>query len=234
MQKYVFIGDSWACKGYTNENFTLGVKNLPSDIRLADSWGLEYKLFVEGGLGNLVILERFQKRMKVPPTMPIILVYTEPGRDYGILTGDDEFNWITREDIFELRQQLDKQILTRIREQIPNPIGLIGGMSDINTELAESLGFTVLHPSWQKWISETVESHWFTTGWGAADIGWRLHSNNVTPSKAATFAWDERIKEYCWWEEHGYFCHEHPSPRANTEFAEFLKPRVLEWLSQYE
>ena len=44
------------------------------------------------------------------------------------------------------------------------------------------------------------------------------------------FAWDEQIKEWCWWEEQGYFCHEHPSPQANQEFAQYLQPKISSWI----
>lgn len=48
------------------------------------------------------------------------------------------------------------------------------------------------------------------------------------------FAGDEQIKEWCWWEEQGYFCREHPSVRATEEFANFLKPDVINWIHQHE
>ena len=234
MYKYIFAGDSWALKGFTTDNYAFGNDDpLPGDVRLADHWGIEYMLCLRPGLGNLAILKKLLT-MEIPSDVPIVWVYTEPGRDYGNITNSSPYNWITSENIFEIRQELDAHILATIRQQVPNPIALIGGLSDINTELAESLGFTVLHPSWQQWTADKLGSQWFKQGWGASDIGWRMHSNNVIPSKAATFAWDEQIKEWCWWEEQGYFCHEHPSPRSNLEFAEFLKPKVIEWLSQYE
>ena len=45
-----------------------------------------------------------------------------------------------------------------------------------------------------------------------------------------TFAWDEHIKEWCSWEDAGYFSHEHPTPRANQEFAQDLRSSVERWL----
>jgi hypothetical protein len=229
--KFLFAGDSWASKAWTEENHLL--PSAPTDIRLATHWPWEYELCQTPGQGNLDLLSRILK-LNLPSTTPIVWVYTEPGRDYGHITGKDPFDWMRDENIFELRKELDAHILKTMRKQLPNPIGLIGGLSDINTELAESLGFTVLHPSWQQWIAQKLESKWFQHGWGASDIGWRAVHHNVTPSRAATFAWDEQIKEWCWWEEQGYFCHEHPSPQANLEFAEYLQPRVQEWLKQYE
>lgn len=231
---YIFAGDSWALKGFTDENHAFGNDDpMDGDIRLADYWGLPYINCLRPGRGNLSILDRFLD-MKIDPTVPIVWVYTEPGRDYGKITGNPEFEWIQSEDIFKIREELDAITLKTIREKIKNPVGLIGGLSDINVPLAESLDFKVLHPSWQKWTAETLQSQWFTFGWGASDIGWRADYNNIKPSKAAIFAWDEQIKEWCWWAEQGYFCHEHPSPKSNEEFANFLKPSVLEWLKQYE
>ena len=231
--KIIFAGDSWAVKGYTPENYNLH-ELLKSDIRLADFWELEYEGYTTPGKGNLDLLDIIQKT-NIDPTIPIIWVYTEPGRDYGLITNQSEFNWIADENIFSIRQELDRVILTKIKSTLKNPIALIGGLSDINTTLAEELGFTVLHSSWQRWIAEKLKSQWFKFGWGASDIGWRANYNNVTPSRAATFAWDEQIKEWCWWEDNGYFCHEHPTPLANQEFAEFIKEDVLVWCKkQYE
>ena len=234
MSKFIFAGDSWALKGFTEENYHYGNSNpMPGDVRLADHWGVDHALALSPGEGNLSVMDKIIA-LKLPPTTPIVWVYTEPGRDYGRITGNSEFDWMTSEDIFNIRKDLDEKILAEIRSRLPNPIALIGGLSDIDKPRARHLGFDVLHYSWQKWIAEKLKSQWFTFGWGACDIGWRANYNNVKPSRAATFAWDEQIKEWCWWEEHGYFCHEHPTPQANKEFAEFLKPVVLEWLTKYE
>ena len=229
---YVFAGDSWALKGFTEENHAYGNNDpMEGDIRLADHWEIPYVHCLAPGRGNLSILDRFLT-MNIDPTVPIIWVYTEPGRDYGRISGKKEFDWIKSEDIFNIRTELDAIILKTIREQIKNPIGLIGGLSDINVALAESLKFKIIHPSWQRWIAEKLESRWFQFGWGACDVGWRADYNNVLPSKAAVFAWDEQIKEWCWWEEHGYFCHEHPTPLANLEFAKHLQPIVEKWINE--
>ena len=231
---YVFAGDSWALKGFTEENYDLGNREkLPGEICLADYWQLPYIHCVNPGHGNLSILEKF-KHMNISPEVPIIWVYTEPGRDYGLITGDDEFNWLRREDFFELREELDSIILTRIRESISNPIGLIGGLSDFNVEKAISLGIHILHPSWQQWTVDKLNRHQhFDFGWGTGDIGWRHDYNNVKPSRTALFHFDKRIKEWCMWEELGYFCHEHPSVKANEEFSEQLEEQVYKWLGEY-
>ena len=229
--KYIFAGDSWALKGFTEENYDQGNDSpLPGDVRLADHWPWQYCHCLTPGRGNLACLQKL-KQMNAAPDVPVVWVFTEPGRDYKAITGNPEFDWIRSEEIFEIRKELIKQTFVRIKNEVPNPIGFIGGLADIDVELAESLGFTVLHPSWQRWIAETLNSQWFSFGWGASDIGWRANYNNITPSRAATFAWDEQIKEWCWWADQGYFCHEHPTPRANAEFAEYLKPRVEQWLS---
>ena len=204
---------------------------MPGDVRMADHWGIKYKHVLTPGKGNLACLEQI-KLQRVPNDIPIVWVYTEPGRDYGRVTGNPEFDWIKSEDIFSIRKQLDAEILATIRKNLKNPIGLIGGLADINIELAESLGFHIIHPSWQQWIAQTLDrTKYFKFGWGACDIGWRMDYNNVKPSKTAVFAWDELIKEWCMWAELGYFCHEHPTPRANLEFANYLKKDVIKWIN---
>lgn len=228
-EKYVLAGDSWACKAYTQENYDK-FSLLETDRRLSDFWEAKYEPCIAPGLGNLDILDRLQI-MKLAPSTSIIWIYTEPGRDYGRITGSPEFAWIESEHIFEIRQDLNKKILNSIAKTLPNPIGLIGGLSDIDVDTAKSLGFDILHHSWQGWIAEKMDSQWFKFGWGASDIGWRMHANNIRPSRAATFAWDEQIKEWCWWQDHGWFCHEHPTLLAHREFASFLEPSIMEWLT---
>jgi hypothetical protein len=168
--------------------------------------------------------------MEIPSDHPIIWVYTEPGRDYAAITGRPPFEWMMSEDIFHIRDSLHAQILQRIKKTLSNPITFIGGLSDIDKSLAQDLGFHVLHHSWQKHIAEKLNSQWFQLGWGASDIGWRVHADNVKPSRTATFAWDEQIKEWCWWQDQGWFCHEHPSPMAHREFAMHLEPSMRQWL----
>jgi hypothetical protein len=229
--KYVFAGDSWALKGFTPENYNLGNNQpLPGDVRLADHWPWEYRHCLTPGQGNLTCLDRLLS-MKIPNNVPVIWIWTEPGRDYGRIYNAPPHEWIEREDIFSVREQLSYVILTEIRNKINNPVAFIGGLSDIDPLLAKKFEFDTLCDSWQKWIALQLKSQWFKRGWGASDVGWRMHSNNITPGHTATFAWDEQIKEWCWWEEQGYFCHEHPSPLANKKFAEYLQPQVEQWLT---
>ena len=230
--KYIFAGDSWALKGFTNDNYNIGNNDpMPNDVRLADYWGLEYQHCLTPGRGNMSVLNRLIS-MNIPNNVPIVWVYTEPGRDYRRITGNPEFDWIKSEDIFNIRKDLNVIILKEIKQQIKNPIGLIGGLSDIDVEVASALGYKILCSSWQSWIADHLDrKKYFDFGWGASDVGWRADYNNVTPGKAAVFAWDKLIKEWCMWEELGYMCHEHPTPKANEEFAAYLKPDVIDWIN---
>lgn len=225
-------GDSWGMKGFTENNYDSN-EVLDSDRCLADYWQQAYCRVLTPGQGNLNILHKIISNA-VDPALPIVWIYTEPGRDYGTITGDDEFKWIESEDIFDIRHKLNIEIFRRIRLTLPNPIAFVGGLSDVDSALAFDHGYDVLHPSWQMWIAQKMQSSWFRFGWGASDVGWRANHNNVTPSRACTFAWDKQIKEWCWWEDHGWFCHEHPSPRANEEFAQELHPAFLRWLEHLE
>ena len=230
--KFCWVGGSWAIKGFTESNYQ--DRTMPpsvDDVRLPDFWNIPYDMCCQYGKSTLDLMDIVVSK-KLDPSTPLIWIYVEPGRDYGRITGRPEHEWMTREDIFEIRKDLDQTILTTLRNTIPNPIALIGGDTDITCPLAEDLGFYVLSASWQRWIAERLNSQWFKFGWNAADIGWRMHSDGITPGRAATFAWDDLIKEWCWWEEQGYFCHEHPTPLAHEQFAEYLKPKVNEWLNQ--
>ena len=232
--KYILAGDSWALKGYTNDNYNKKSNQpLPSDTRLADHWPWTYQHCLTPGHGNLACLDRLIS-MQIPQHIPVIWVYTEPGRDYGRIKNAPPHEWIEREDIFDIRTSLNHAIMSEIKDSISNPVAFIGGLSDVDPLLAQAFGFNVLHSSWQRWIAQKLNSQWFEHGWGASDVGWRMHSDNITPGKTATFAWDELIKEWCWWEDEGYFCHEHPTPRCHKEFAEYLQPQVEQWLKQHE
>jgi len=228
---YIYVGDSWALKGFTQQNYNIGNRTpLIGDIRMADYWDIQHMKCFAPGEGNLSVLDKLVA-MNLSRDTPIIWIYTEPGRDFEKITGKPEFDWIKSEDIFSIRQELDIKIIQTIRQKLSNPIAFVGGLSDVNTDLIQSHDFDVLHQSWQKWIAEYLDrTDYFTFGWGASDIGWRANYNNVKPSKAALFAWDELIKEWCMWEELGYMCHEHPTPLANKEFAEYLKEDVLAWI----
>jgi hypothetical protein len=231
---YVFAGDSWALKGFTNDNYDKGNQQpLPGDVRLADHWNIEYQHALAPGKGNLSVLEKLTSKIK-SELEPIIWVWTEPGRDYGKITGNQEFEWLMSEDIFAIRNQLSRTIIQTIKKTIKNPIAFIGGLSDIDPSLAYEFGYYTIYPSWQRWIAEKLGSRHFKFGWGACDVGWRAVCNNINPSKNATFAWDEQIKEWCWWEDHGYFCHEHPTPKSNQEFAAYIFPTVERWLNEQQ
>jgi len=228
----IFAGDSWALKGFTFENFDKGNDNpLPGDERMADHWPWSYLLCIAPGQGNLTVMDRIIQANR--PELPVIWIWTEPGRDQMRVTGKDPFAWMKSENIWQVRHSLADITMGMIRRTLPNPIGLIGGLSDIEIDLAKKHGFDVIHPSWQKWIANTLHSKWFKFGWGASDIGWRSVYHDVTPSKTATFAWDEQIKEWCWWQDQGYFCHEHPSLIANVEFAQYLLPNITEWIDSH-
>jgi hypothetical protein len=229
MSKFIFAGDSFAEKGFTEHNCDCVVRD--TDVCLADHWTIPYTKCVAPGEGNLTILD---KVVELKSDLPIIWVWTEPGRDYGRITGRSEFEWIEREDLWELRQSLTVEILKEIKKRLSQPVALVGGLSDIDSGLAQSFGFAVLESSWQRWIANKLNSQWFRKGWGALDVGWRSHYNGITPGKTATMAWDEQIKEWCWWQEQGYFYSEHPTPRANLEFAEFLLPTVTKWIDNNE
>jgi hypothetical protein len=227
---FLLAGDSWAMKGWTEQNWKYHTIPRPEDVRIADHWPWTYDHCFSPGQGNISCMQKI-KGKNIDCNIPIIWIFTEPGRDYNLITGQPEFEWIESENIFEIRKKLEIETFQRIKDTIKNPIGFIGGLSDVNEELTQYHGFTVLHSSWQRWIAETLKSQWFKFGWGACDIGWRADYNKVKPSKSSLFAWDEQIKEWCWWEEHGYFCHEHPTPKANKEFAIHLQPTVEKWLN---
>jgi hypothetical protein len=227
---YIFAGDSWAWKGYTKDNYDSN-QDQPQDVCLADFWGKEYQHCARPGQGNLDILEQLRAQ-RLSPQCPIVWIYTEPGRDSAKINGTSAHDWIINEPFFGARRRsVETQLFLDIQHALPNPIAWIGGLSDIPKHVEMPSRWTVLHHSWQRWIADRLNSQWFIQGWGASDVGWRMHADAIVPSREMVFAWDQQIKEWCWWEEHGYFCHEHPTPEAHRDFAEYLKPTVLAWLA---
>ena len=228
----IYAGDSWAWKGYTDQNFDKQFA-LPSDKRMADFWGIPYITAFTTPPSNLRVLDKVKL---LDNKDPVIWIFTEPCRDYNRITGRPEFEWMWHKDFFKIRKELRMRTLEEIKSTIQNPVALIGGLSDIDTEFAESLGFKVLHSSWQKWIAQKVNNNTSfefgidTQGWGASDIGWRMHEHpDLKPSSQVVFACHRLIQEWCHWETHGYFNHDHPTPKANQEFAEFLRDDVVRW-----
>lgn len=235
VKKFIMAGDSWADKAYTEQNFDKNTPQ-PEDFGLANCWTWAHDRCITPGLGNLDLLDQLVA-LNLDPAVPIVWVWTEPGRDYARITGDtDPHGWMRRNDYFaSLRRDLEFETIDRIVQQLPNnPIGFIGGLSDFPQGEFDGDNLIVLHPSWQQWIAEQNNSKWFSIGWGASDVGWRHHEQGVKPAPAVLFAWDEQIKEWCWWQDQGWFCHEHPTPTAVTQFAQHLEPQMTQWLDRLE
>lgn len=227
--QYFFIGDSWALKGFTEQNhnsynFDLGA------VRLPDFWLLKYQCHSLGGKGNLVCLD-YLLDQNLPANLPIVWIYTEPGRDYARITGNiDNNGWLLKEDYFAIRPELDDYILKKIRNQLPNPIALIGGLSDVDVKLASNTGFHVLHSSWQKWMAEQI-GYKLDQGWGAPDLMWRMHQDGVNrPAKSITYKCINWLKFNKEAELNDYMCRYHPTPRSCQEFGEYLRPQLINWI----
>lgn len=232
--KTFFVGDSWALKAWSKEDEYTTPEPRPDDVRLADFWDIEYTLISCPGKGNLEITKKLVVQSK--PGDKIIWIFTEPLRDYANYINDnDQFGWMHNEDYQNIRNILAHKIFQTITELLPDrKIGFIGGLSDIEFTWINSVNFTLLHNSWQKWISQQVEFSYFIKGWGASDVGMRIHTDNVKPTKKVLFDAEEHIREMCHWEENGYFVCEHPSIKAVKEFALFLKPKVESWIKENE
>jgi hypothetical protein len=228
--QYFFIGDSWASKAFNEHNHEEREPNA-DDVRLSDLWSLDYNYKSLGGKGNLDCMDHVIS-MNLPPELPIVWIYTEPGRDYARVYNDQNpHGWLTRDDYFDIRPKLEKQILIKIKNHIPNPIALIGGLSDVDVDLADSLGYTVIHPSWQQWIATQIGVE-LKQGWGAPDLLWRMHTDNVAqPSKTSTYECLDWLKFYKSAESADYMFMYHPTLRANREFGEYLRPQITEWIT---
>ena len=168
--------------------------------------------------------------LQTKKNIPIIWVFTEPGRDYGRVYNKPQHEWITREDFFKIRPDLTLEVLKIIRKSLNNEIGLIGGLSDIPLE-AKKMGFTILESSWQQKIAIQCGYSDFEIGWGAADIGWRNKSNKIKPSDKVL---RKCLKHLKFWNNCAKFdlmfaCH--PTVEAHKRLAESLKQTIYSWLN---
>jgi len=229
MTDYILCGDSWAEKAFDNDNYNK--EKTDQDICIADMLIGNYDTCITPGYGNLDVLDKLVNS-KVNENMPLLWIFTEPGRDWGRVYNVDEFDWLKLENYIDLRQECIDLILREISNTIKNPIAFIGGLSDFTTQIKLPSNWTVIHKSWQEFIANQLPDNRFKFGWGASDVGWRMFSNNVVPSQQLTFLWDEQIKEWCYWEDNGYFCHEHPTLKATREFAEFISEDFNQWLNK--
>jgi hypothetical protein len=229
LMRYVFVGDSWAAKGYSLDNWHLSPTD--KDKRLSDYFDIEH-LYIDGGAGkgNLDYIDKILSA-EISLDLPILWLFTEPGRDYGRLNGTENFGWLERDTEFETRDSMMLKILQEIKRLIKNPVALIGALSDVNAIAARELGFTVLHPSWQSWMAQRIGYDKFAQGWGAPDLLWRMKTKEVvSPSKQAVYKSFEWMKFHKQAEQHGYMVMYHPTDRSNQEFAQYLKPDLLQWL----
>ena len=230
MINYILCGDSWAEKAYNFDNYDKKITD--NDVCLGNFLPGTFTKCITLGQGNLDVLKKLCTS-DIDPNIPLLWIFTEPGRDWAtIYNQDDEFAWLKLEDYIERRQQCIDAILERIANSIKNPIGFIGGLSDFTTQKEMPKNWTIIHPSWQEFIASQLLDNRFEFGWGASDVGWRMHSNNVKPSKQLTFLWDEQIKEWCYWQDHEFFCHEHPTLKATKFFAAHIKKDFIQWLKK--
>jgi hypothetical protein len=225
--KFFFIGDSWASKAFTKDNHHDWESNA-NDVRLSDFWNLDYEFCSLGGKGNLACLDYLVEK-NLPQDLPIVWIYTEPGRDYGRITGNNEHKWLLKEEVFEVRKKLNQTILEEIRNRLPNPIALIGGLSDVE----DANDFTVIHPSWQQWIAKQIKFDKFKFGWGAPDVTWRMKNNKITrPSKQITYACIDWMKFNKEAELQDYMYMYHPGIKATVEFGKYLCPQINDWIEK--
>ena len=68
--KYFLIGDSWAIKGFNQNNYKI-VSDVPlsSDFRFTDFYELDYNSLTKGGLGNLSLLDAITNNIKLEKSL---------------------------------------------------------------------------------------------------------------------------------------------------------------------
>lgn len=224
------VGDSWATKGFDESNHKVYTDfPFPGDYRFTDDIGLQVKHHVRGGAGNLRLLDYVNNKMDLDKNVPVLWVFTEPGRDIADVRSVAEHSWIGDENYFDYRQELGMEVLKKIRHGLTNEICLVGGLSDIPPD-AGRLGFHVLEHSWQRMLSQICGDDKFKLGWGASDVGWRHKTQNIKPSKTVLTNCLNQLSIWNNWQNHGLMFGTHPTPSAHKRLADKIKLPLTQWI----
>jgi hypothetical protein len=236
LRKFLYTGPSWATSSFPLDKNTT---NLPQQ------WGFDHTDISAFGEGNHGCFRRVKSR--ADGDVPIVWVYCEPLLSLGPATGMSMAEFVVSDNWRAIRETCNQYCLELINS-LPNPVFLIGSHSDIVNFNNHKPTLQIGEASWQKWIAQqsglVVDgdsihvtpkdggNYNFDLRWGADMVHKFLHENpNIDPAPSLLDAiWDV----YYFWqylEEQQWFFEVHPNRRGNVEFAEFLKPKIEQFLT---
>jgi hypothetical protein len=227
---YNYVGPTWAQKSFDSPELLLEPTNF------AKQWQLPYVEQVFPSTPPLTIAQ------KVRTDLPIVWVYSDPWGNVPEITGIAFKDYVSRTDWFEIWQHCNDHILRTINN-IGVPILLIGTHCDI-IACNNYPNINVAHASMQKWMAQQAGmltnnqicipnenitiNHCF-----AAEIYSRfLHENSKVDGDLILK--DLLIDHWIFWkqlEKAGYMYDVHPTKKSYTQFAELLRPTLLDFLN---
>jgi hypothetical protein len=227
---YNYVGPTWAQKSFDSPDLLIEPTNF------AKQWQLSYVEQVFSATPPLTIAQR------VRTDLPIVWVYSDPWGNVPDITGITFEDYVSRHDWFEIWQDCNDHILRTIND-LGVPVLLIGTHCDI-IGANDYSNITVAHVSMQKWMAQQVGlftdnqvcipnegiviDHCF-----AAEIYSKfLHENPAVCGDAGLK--NRLIDHWVFWkqlENDGYMFDVHPTRKSYVEFAEVLRPKLLDFLN---
>ena len=230
MKKILYLGPSWAARSFdTPEGSESDYTNLSIELNI------DVDNRAKLGLSNLSIINQIPSNYE-ELYKGIIWVYAEP---IGDLTNLKQYtsnlnsitptSFIESENFWEMRKDINKYILNEM-SNINCPIGLIGGHSDV--EDCTHSNITVIHPSWQKFLADTMNVK-LDHGWGA-EVAHRYiltENKDVTPSYNLIDKVSDTFSAWHKLELHRVFNWCHPNRKGNELFAKEIKNSIQSFIN---
>ena len=227
---YNYVGPTWAQKSFDPPELLIEPTNF------AKQWQLPCIEQIFPSAPPLTIAQQ------VRTDLPIVWIYSDPWGNVPEITGITFEDYVSRDDWFEIWQHCNDHILRTINN-IGTPILLIGTHCDI-IACNNYSNITVAHASMQKWMAQQIGlllnnqicipteglniDHCF-----AAEIYSKfLHENPTVCSNLVLK--DLLIDHWVFWkqlENNGYMYDVHPTKKSYTQFAEVLRPKLLDFLN---
>lgn len=228
MKKLLYIGSSWAVRSFDKdyENPPRETDVLGKDYtNLAYELGLDVVDLSQFNISNLSCLNLIQQYDKEYDA--VVWVYCEPIKDLNYNNYSNLTEFLTSDSFWDLRNHINTVILKQL-SKLGKPIALIGGASDV--ENADYDNLTVIHPSWQKFLSDIAETN-LVHGWSPDVAHYEMAANpDLKPAPklvdliSSTFdAWDQLAKKKL-------FAKTHPNTRGTKLFASHIKTSLNNWL----
>lgn len=229
MKKLLYIGPSWAVRGFhTPGDYPPKATDVPGKdyTNLAIELGLDVVNLAEYNFSNLTCYNRIYNYTESYDG--VVWVYCEPIKDLGYFNSPTIEDFIQSQDFWQLRKNINQTILQKMSE-LNCPIALIGAHGDI--EGCNHKNITVIDSSWQKFLAKQAGVD-LSVGWGADVAHWSMFTKypNLKPSRGLVELVSDTLDAWKKIEDKGLFMWVHPNRKANEVFAGHIKSNLNSWL----